>query len=65
MPAIDNDNAERLLLEFVEGNYDLIRDLRENEVIHKKYGKTMARLHDIMLNLLFVLTHPDLQTKGM
>lgn len=65
MPAITDENATQLLLDFVESNYDLIRDLRENAVIHQKYGKTMGRLHDIMLNLLFALTHPENQTKGM
>lgn len=64
MPAITDENAAQLLLDFIESNYDLIRDLRENAVIHQKYGKSIGRLHDIML-ILFALTHPENQTKGM
>lgn len=43
------------LSEFVNENYELIRSLRENEIIHKNFEKHLARIYDAMLDIRFKL----------
>ena len=40
---------------FINDNYALIRDLRENAILHDMFGKELEKLHNIMLDLMFKL----------
>lgn len=47
--------ALKRLKEFVTENYELVRELRENAIIHEKYERQLQKVYDAMLDLLFKL----------
>ncbi len=52
---MDDADALLQLSTFVNDNYNLIRDLRENAMLHMMFSKELGKLHDILLNLMFSL----------
>lgn len=59
MMGMDDQAALQELSAFVNNNYDLIRDLRENALIHEKFASKIGKMHDIMLDLMFALNKPQ------
>lgn len=51
----DNGLALKRLREFVNENYELVRELRENAEIHEKFERQLGRIYDAMLDILFKL----------
>lgn len=50
-----NKQAVLTLKEFVDSNYVLIRQLRENDAIHENFEKQLARIYDSILDIRFKL----------
>lgn len=51
----ENSLAKKRLKEFVNENYELVRELRENPEIHEKFERQLQKIYDAMLDLLFKL----------